>query len=72
MEACLHSILTSALDWVSDHLHVPVALSRGKNSVLPLEREAWLVPDLDWAFWRRDVFFPASNWTTIPGSSSFE
>jgi len=56
MEAYLHSILTPALDWVSRQLHLPVALSRGKNSVLPLEKEAGLVPDLDWSFSRPCLF----------------
>ena len=46
------SPLNLDLDWngVSGQLHAPVPLSRGKNSVLPLEKEAGLVPDLDWAF----------------------
>ncbi len=70
VEVCFHSILTSTLVRVSDQLHVPVALSRGKNSVLPREKEAGLVPDLDWTIWRRGVFFPVSNCATIPGSTS--
>jgi len=50
MDARLRSILTSAFDWVSGQLYAPVALTRWKNSMSQLEKEAGFVRDLDWAF----------------------
>jgi hypothetical protein len=43
---------------VTDYLHAPAALTRGKGPPVPIVLEAGWVPELVWALWRHRNSLP--------------